>query len=172
VKKNLGGKRPGAGRPKGSGGAEAQAKALSRQYLAKTVKRYLRPLVHAHLAKAMGTCKLMLRQMDGTWRTVTTEDDIEKALNGDPNLYWIAPNQPDSQSFNTLLAYGLDKPKEQPQEVQHSIGEDLIERLAKGRQYARERLSEGAIDAELVKPVETRETIPSAQRAVPESGAD
>ena len=137
------------------------------------IEKYLKPLVLAHLAKAIGTCKLMLRQKDGTWKQATADDDIEKALNGDPNMYWIATNQPDTQSFNTLLAYGLDKPKEQPQEVTHSLSEDLAARLVAGRAHIKaKRLESAAIDAELVKSIEAPEKPRSPQRAVPESGTE
>lgn len=109
-----GGKRVGAGRKPGKDTLEKQA---AREQTARFVKKHLTPLLRSQLAAALGTHKLMLRREDGTWRAATATDDIEKALNGDPNLYWIAPNPPNTQAASTLLAYGLDKPREQEQAI-------------------------------------------------------
>lgn len=117
-----GGKRLGAGRKPGK---DTLAKQAARDTAARFVAKYLTPLLRAQLAAALGTHKLMLRREDGTWRAATARDDIEKALNGDPNLYWIAPNPPNTQAASTLLAYGLDKPREQAQEHEH-VGELTI----------------------------------------------
>lgn len=93
-------------------------------------------MLQAQVAKAIGTYKLMLRKPDGTWRAVTEDDDIEKALNGDPNMFWIAPTPPDTASFTALAGYALDKPTEHIEaKVTSSIADLSDEELkAKARQ--------------------------------------
>jgi len=112
MKKGHGGARKGAGKPKGVLWPSTVAKVEAREQARQFVTSHLRPLLEAQLAAALGTHKLMLRRDDGTWRPASDEDDVEKALNGDPNKYWIAPNPPNTQAANTLLAYALDKPTE------------------------------------------------------------
>lgn len=79
---------------------------------------HLEPMLEAQIAAVIGTKHLMLRNDDGTWRKATSDDDIEAALNGDPNMYYIAISPSSTQAFNTLAAYALDKPKEQAQDVE------------------------------------------------------
>ena len=105
------------GRPKGTKDPQTLDKQTAREVARQEITRHLIPLIRAHVVAAQGTIKLMLRAKDGTWRAATAADDIEKALNGDPDSYWFSPNQPNTGSLNTLLAYGLDKPREQ-QEIQ------------------------------------------------------
>jgi hypothetical protein len=95
-------------------------------------------MLEAQIAAVIGTKHLMLRNEDGTWRKATESDDIEKALNGDPNLYYIAISPSSTQAFNTLAAYALDKPKEQAQDVNLNVTE-LGSRLDAAREAARKR---------------------------------
>lgn len=111
-KTSHGGRRKGAGKPKGTLWPSTVAKGEAREQARQFVTAHLRPLLESQLAAALGTHKLMLRRDDGTWRPASDEDDVEKALNGDPTKFWIAPNPPNTQAANTLLAYALDKPTE------------------------------------------------------------
>ena len=112
-----GGPRPNSGPKKGSKHKATIAKDEARELARQLITCRLQPMIEAQVAAAIGTHKLMLRKSDGTWRAATEEDDVEKALNGDPNMYWIAPNPPSTPAFNTLSAYALDKPKEQEQDI-------------------------------------------------------
>ena len=132
-----GGKRPGAGRKVGHVALDKQA---AREVAVKFVAAHLLPILRSQLAAAIGTHKLMLRREDGTWRAATAADDVEKALNGDPSLYWIAPNPPNTQAASTLLGYGLDKPKEQEQEFK--VTGDAIAVLARLDAWKRARRQE------------------------------
>lgn len=115
-----GGKRPGAGAKKGSKHAstlqkEALAKAMQAE-IAKHMPRMLKAQVEA----ACGVAHLFLRAEDGTFSKAPegmTADEIERVLNGDPNRYFIATKDPNTQAFNTLSAYGAGKPQEPSQQV-------------------------------------------------------
>ena len=121
-----GGKRPGSGKPKGTKQPKTLEKEAARELTRQLITANLRPLVLAQMANAVGISHLMLRNDDGTWRKATDDDDIEKALNGDPNRYWIATKDPNVQAFTDLMNRALDKPKEQPQDVE--IKGDLVVR--------------------------------------------
>ena len=85
-------------------------------------------MVSAQVANAIGIMHLMLRNEDGTWRKATKADEIEKALNGDPNLYWISTKDPNVTAFSDLMNRALDKPKEQAQELKLTGEVALVER--------------------------------------------
>jgi hypothetical protein len=109
----------------------------------------------------------MIRNEDGTWQRAPEDmspDALLDVLNGDPKRYYLSAKDPNTPAAALLLGYVWDRPRDQPQEVQHGLTADLAERLAAGRKYAREhrQLRERAIEGELVN-AETRETIPSAQ---------
>lgn len=110
-----GGKRPGAGAPKGVKHAETISKELAREAVRAVVQRHMTRMLQAQIANACGIMHLMLRNPDGTWAKASSEKQIEAALNGDPSLYWIATKDPSIQAFTDLANRALDKPKEQEQ---------------------------------------------------------
>lgn len=129
------------GPQKGAKYAPTIAKEQAREQLRIHVQKHVERMTQAQIANACGLMHLMLRNEDGTWRKATTEDDIEKALNGDPNMYWISTKDPNIQAYSDLLNRAHDKPKEQPQEVNLNVT-DLGARLDAARLAAAKRNKE------------------------------
>ena len=144
LKNGHGGARKGAGKPKGVVWPSTVAKAEAREQARQYVTAHLQPILESLLIAALGTRKLMLRREDGTWRESTAEDDIEKALNGDPDKYWIAPSPPSVPAASTLLAYGLDKPTEHVETKLTTSVADLTDEELRERAAA---LLRGGVDA-------------------------
>lgn len=129
-----GGKRKGAGRPKGQQTLDKEA---LRERVRQRVAKELDPLLDAQLANAKGLSHFFLRDADGRFVMITDPKAIETALNmGDEGkYYWIHTKDPSIQAFTDLMNRALDKPKEQPQEVDVNLkGEvELVERLSRAR---------------------------------------
>lgn len=122
-----GGAREGAGAKKGS----KHASTLQREALAKEMQAFIAKqmprMMKAQIEAACGVAHLFLRAEDGTFSKAPekmTEEQILVVLNGDPNRYYIATKDPNTQAFNTLAAYGAGKPTE-TQEVTHD-GELIV----------------------------------------------
>lgn len=133
-----GGARPNTGPKKGSKHAATISKEQAREALRAVVQQHMGRMVSAQVANAVGIMHLMLRNSDGTWRKATKADEIEKALNGDPNLYWIATKDPNVQAFSDLMNRALDKPKEQEATINLTGEVTLVNRLLAGRKRAAE----------------------------------
>ncbi len=120
-----GGKRPGAGRPKGTTGIQHAAtisKNESRELVRQLIVAKMRPLVEAQIDNAHGIKHFMLRDPEtGQFKRLTNEDEIVAALNApgaeEGSTYWIYTKDPSIQAFTDLMNRALDKPKEQEQEV-------------------------------------------------------
>lgn len=96
------------------------AKELAREEARRHIQEHLPRMLTSQIEAACGVAHLMLRNDDGTWRKAPEKmnaDEILAVLNGDPNRFYIATKDPNTQAFNTLAAYALDKPKEQEQDV-------------------------------------------------------
>jgi hypothetical protein len=131
-----------AGRPKGTTGIPHKAtidKALAREVVRGYLEKHMPRMVSAQVESSCGLAHLMLRNEDGTWAKAPvgmTEDQMLAVLNGDPTRNMISLKDPNTQAFNTLAAYYLDKPKEQEQELKLTGDADLIAALMAGRQRA------------------------------------
>jgi len=130
-----GGKRTGAGRPKGTKNPLI-SKAEARELVREMITPHLEPLIQAQIANAKGLSYLVVRDKK-SGRFLRFDGTPEK-LNPDEEHIEIWAKDPSVQAFSDLLNRTIDKPKEQPQEVQHSGSLDLVSRL----QAARKRLSE------------------------------
>jgi hypothetical protein len=132
-----GGKRPGAGRRAGSRNHTTLDKEAARDHVRQRVMAELDPLLDAQLANATGIAHFFLRDENGRFVQITDDKAIETALNsGDEgSYYWIHTKDPSIQAFTDLMNRALDKPKEQPQELDvHLKGEvALVERLTRAR---------------------------------------
>ena len=130
-----GGKRPGAGKPKGHKHTSTLDKEAARDYTRQRVIADLEPLLDAQIAQAKGIRHFFLRNRQGQFEQVTDPKMIAAALNaGDEGRsYWIFTKDPSIQAFTDLMNRALDKPKEQELEVSVRGEVDLVERLAKAR---------------------------------------
>jgi hypothetical protein len=98
----------------------------------------LGPVIDAQLANAKGLAHFFLRDpKTKQFVLITDPKQIALALNmGEQgSYYWIHTKDPSIQAATLLLAYALDKPKEQ-MDVQVSGTVELIERLQRARQRA------------------------------------
>lgn len=130
-----GGKRAGAGKPKGFKHMSTLTKELAREEARKYIQSHMPRMLSAQVENACGLAHLMIRNEDGTWQKAPDEmtaEQVADVLNGDPNRYYIAMKDPNTQVFNTLAAYAWDKPRE-PVDVQVHGEVELVERLAKAR---------------------------------------
>jgi hypothetical protein len=118
---NLGGRRPGAGRPKGQ---KQLDKLAAREELRKIVIANLTPLLAAQIEHAKGIKHMILRGKDGQFIRATDEKQIDAALAIGESAYYLFTKDPSVQAFTDLMNRALDKPVE-PVEVAHSGGIEL-----------------------------------------------
>jgi hypothetical protein len=125
VKSTKGGKRPGAGRPKGSVSAKTlsvrASKEEAREFVRAYITQHLTPLLDAQLQNAQGLRETFVRDEQGRFTLLTDAKQIETALNsGDEGTsYHTFTKSPNVQAFTDLLNRCLDKPGEQ-QNVVHT----------------------------------------------------
>jgi hypothetical protein len=133
-----GGKRPGAGRKKGYKEQATLTKEQAREYVRQRVIKDMEPMVAAQVAHAQGISHFMLRDpKTGKFDRLTDPEQIEAALNADDaqegSTYYIWTKDPSVQAFTDLMNRALDKPKEQPQDLNVTMKSDLPARLARAR---------------------------------------
>lgn len=117
-----GGRRPGAGKPKGYKHAHTLTKEFGRQLVREQVLAHLGPMLQAQIQHSQGISHFMLRNRDGKFERITDPDTIQAALNvGNPNSYYIFTKDPSVQAFTDLLNRALDKPVEAVN-IEHSGG--------------------------------------------------
>lgn len=128
-----GGKRAGAGKPKGTKHAATISKEQAREALRQIVTARMTELVSAQLDNATGIRHLMMRDpKTGKFeRVATTADDpavaaaqIDAAL-ATGNAFWIYTKDPSVQAFTDLMNRALDKPKEQEITVEVKATQDM-----------------------------------------------
>ena len=116
LKSTYGGKREGAGRPKGmkwpSTLRKEEARELVRQYVTEHLGEYL----DAMSDNVIGIRHLMMRDpKTGKFERITGDaKQIDKALKTKP-AFWIYTKNPNVQAFTDLLNRALDKPAEHVQ---------------------------------------------------------
>lgn len=110
-----GGKRAGAGKPKGTKHRSTITKEQARDAFRAVVIAHMEELLKAQLAHAKGIDHFFLRNKQGQFERVTDPKIIEAALNsGDQgSYYWIFTKDPSTQAFTDLMNRALDKPAEQ-----------------------------------------------------------
>lgn len=136
-----GGKRPGAGKPKGYKHANTLDKLAARELLRTRVTAELLPMIDAQIQNAKGISHLFVRDENGKFVQITEVEKIEQVLNsGEQDKYfYIHTKDPSIQAFSDLMNRALDKPKEQEIEIKVS-GE--LEIVASRLMAARKRLAE------------------------------
>jgi hypothetical protein len=106
-----GGKRPGAGRKKGTKGLDKEA---ARARLRELVMASLDPMVEAQVAHAKGIKYLMTRE-GGTGKWIKVTEAMAGNLGPDV-LVEVWEKDPSIQAFTDLLNRTIDKPIEQVQQ--------------------------------------------------------
>lgn len=140
-------KRP-VGRPKGTPktGGKAKgykmpatlAKEAAREAARVRITERLIPIVDAQLDSAMGINHFILRDKEtGEWKRLTDPDQIVKAMN-DPrakfgSTYLIYTKDPNNNAARDMLAYAIDKPKEQAQDLNVNVTDKHMALLDAGR---------------------------------------
>jgi hypothetical protein len=141
LKSTHGGKRPGAGKPKGVKWASTIEKEAARELVRQRITERLAPLVDAQIDSAIGISHFMLRdKLTGQWMRLTDPDQIVAALN-DPkakqgSTFLVYTKDPNSNAAKDMLDRAIDRPKEQPMEMKVDASDALIERLKDGMRRA------------------------------------
>jgi len=144
-----GGKRAGAGRPKGSIAIATAArraqeqviaadKAAGRLALQQLVFAQLAPLVAAQIAHARGLSYLVTRDKKTGKFLRVTEAMARLKRHKDEETIEVWEKDPSTAAFSDLMNRALDKPAEPVQEIKVSGSVDLVARL----RSARKRLDE------------------------------
>jgi hypothetical protein len=115
LKNGHGGKRAGAGKPKGTKNAATISKEQAREVVRQAVIAALQPLLAAQIANAQGLKYLVARDgKTGKFTRVTAA--MAGSLKGD-EVIEVWEKDPQVQAFTDLLNRALDKPAEQEQAV-------------------------------------------------------
>ena len=115
-----GGKRPGAGRPKGAVCQKTLTKELAREHLRTLVVAELAPMALAQIAAAKGIQHFVLREKSGKFKKVESAEAALAALNDPESVYEFWARDPSTHAFGYLVDQALDRAA-QPQKL---IGED------------------------------------------------
>lgn len=130
------------GRQKGTRNVATVEKELDiaweRELIRRQVLQQRGPMIDAQIDHAKGVYYMLIRRPDGTYSRATDESQINAAVAIGGEALKVFTQAPNPQSFSTLMAYAVDKPKEQPQEVQIS---GTLELVASKLSTARKRLA-------------------------------
>lgn len=132
-----GGKRKGAGRPKGSKEKGTVEKEIAREWVRQKVIAGMVPMIEAQMAAATGIKYLVARQKKGGKFVEVTEELSKAILNGqdkEHEFLEVWEKQPSTPAFTDLMNRALDKPKEQEQEIKLTGTLDIEARLKSGRE--------------------------------------
>ncbi len=114
-----GGKRAGAGKPKGVRWPSTLSKLAAREKVRQMVTQAMQPMLMAQIAHAQGIGHIFTRDKGGKFSRIEDMDEIERLLTQgtEGEHYWIFSKDPSAQAFSDLMNRALDKPKEQEQDV-------------------------------------------------------
>ncbi len=128
-----GGKRPSAGRPKGSKTAKTLVKEEARRLLREKVTAQLGPLVEAQIENALGIKYLVVRERKGGKFIRVTESMAQAKLGKGEEIVEVWEKDPSIHAFTDLMNRALDKPKEQELPVSLQVEGDIVARLHEAR---------------------------------------
>jgi len=130
-----GGKRPGAGKPKGYKHKATLNKIEARELVRQAVIKELRPLLEAQIAHARGLKYLVVRAKGSGKFLRVTEAMAKVKLGKDEEIIEVWEKDPSVQAFTDLLNRALDKPKEQEQDINLNVrdSDQVIARLHAAR---------------------------------------
>jgi hypothetical protein len=104
-----GGKRPGAGRKKGSKDPQTLGKEQARELARQHITERLIPLLDSAIDHALGIRHFFKRNDAGQWERLTDPDQITEAMNKGEG-FWIYTKDPSVHALKELLDRALDKP--------------------------------------------------------------
>jgi hypothetical protein len=138
-----GGKRSNSGPRKGTKYAPAIAKEQAREIARGLITAQLQPMIEAQVANALGIKYLVTRdKKTGKFIRVTEAMARQKSeLAENEEIVEVWEKDPNVQAFTDLMNRALDKPKEQPQEIDLTLKTDMAERLRRARARAHARNS-------------------------------
>ncbi len=128
------------GKQKGSKNQATVDKEFHREVLRQLVVSQLEPMALAQVEHAKGVQYMVLRMPDGSFARATDEKQIDAACAIGASAFKIMTQAPNTQAFTALLDRALDKPKEQPLEVQHSGTVNIVDTLR--QRYAKRKKAE------------------------------
>lgn len=136
-----GGKRSGAGRPKGTKDPQTLTKELAREAARRQIIEEQDALIAAQIQHAKGIQHFFLRnEKTKQFERVKDPKLIQAALNKgeEGSFYWIFTKDPSVQAFTELMNRALDKPAEQItiDQTVTVIHTELNRRIAEGRKRA------------------------------------
>lgn len=121
-KGQLGGARPGAGRPKGSMNEDTKERMAAKKRFIQRVNKNADRLFNAQLALAKGTTILFRIDTDDKGRKqkpviVKDEEEIMAYLDGEleddnESYYYLATERPDNRAIDSMLSRSFGKPEE------------------------------------------------------------
>lgn len=125
--------------PKGHKTQKTLSKEAGRELLREMVMAQMQPMVDAQVANAMGLQFLVIREKkSGKFVKRVTEAQGKITLRPEHEVVEIWGKDPSVQAFTDLMNRTLDKPKEQPLEIELGV-RDLGERIRAARQRAGKR---------------------------------
>lgn len=130
-----GGKRPGAGRPKGSKETKTLEKEAARAFWRDRVIQQLDPLFKAALTSALGYSYLVVRdKRSGKFIRRATETDVGGKLKADREILEIWEKEPSTPAIKDLLDRALDKAMDRREDkVDIPQLDQLVDALKAGR---------------------------------------
>lgn len=132
-----GGKRPGAGRKKGTKLQKTLDKEAGRAALREIVLRHMEEMTASQIEAAKGLRYLVKRSKQGGTFTAVTKEQVDAGLFDDSSvIIEVWDKQPSTPAFTDLMNRALDKPKEQPHEVNVTATVNLVDRLREARKRA------------------------------------
>lgn len=120
IPKPKGGKRAGAGRPRGTVNPSTITKEQAREALRAVVLEEMRAMVAAQVAQAKGLSYMVVRDK-ATGKFLRVSKNQAQNLKADEQIIEIWEKDPSTPAFTDLMNRALDKPKEQEQDVNANV---------------------------------------------------
>ena len=117
------------GRPKGRKSEKTLDLMWERELIRRQILAERQPMIDAHTQHAKGIGYMLIRRPDGTYSRATDENQIDAALAVGGSAFKIFTQAPNPQSFTTLMAYAVDKPKEQAQDLNIKADVNILDIL-------------------------------------------
>lgn len=114
LKSRKGGKRPGAGKPKGYKHQSTITKEQGREAVRQVVLKHMTRMLASQIAHAIGIGHLYTRDKAGKFNKIENQAEVDRLLGegGEGRDYWIFTKDPSVQAFTDLMNRALDKPVE------------------------------------------------------------
>ena len=122
-----GGKRPGAGHPRGKKHQNTLEKLSARSIIRERVTAALEPLLQAQIVHSLGIGHLYTRDKHGKFTKIESQTVVDHLLATgiEEKDYWIFTKDPSVHAFSELLSHAFGKPKE-TLDVIHSANEEQL----------------------------------------------